>query len=100
MAAILKRDTVLKTVRTHQETLREMGVKSLTLFGSVARDQAKEDSDVDFLVEFSQPIGFFQLFDVKHYLESILECSVDVGTAGALKSHLRQPVLEDAICVF
>jgi hypothetical protein len=100
MTTTLKRDVVLTTVRNHQATLLGMGVKSLILFGSVARDQAGETSDVDFLVQFSRPVGFFQLFEVKDYLESILECSVDLGTIEALKQHLRQPVMEDAISVF
>lgn len=100
MTILLERDTVLSIVRSHQTILQEMGVKSLRLFGSVARDEATSDSDVDFLVEFSKPIGFFQLFRVRYYLEDVLGCSIDLGTTDALKEHLRDPVLEDAIRVF
>ena len=70
------------------------------LFGSVAREQAKPDSDVDFLVEFSKPIGFFDFFRVQHYLEDILGCNVDLGTFDALKEHLRKPVSEELVRVF
>lgn len=100
MAIALQRATVLARLSAHQGTLQEMGVKSLSLFGSVARDQAHSESDVDLLVEFSKPVGFFQFFKVKHYLEDLLECSIDLGTVAALKTHLRQPVMQDMIHVF
>jgi predicted nucleotidyltransferase len=96
----MTRDEVLAIVQAHQEELAQLGVKSLDLFGSVARDQAREDSDVDFLVEFDKPGGLFQLFRVQHYLEDILRCSVDIGTHGSLREHLREPVTKDVIRVF
>jgi uncharacterized protein len=96
----MKRDDVLATIATHQKQLQEMGVKSLNLFGSVARDEARLDSDVDFLVEFNRPGGLFQLLQVQYYLEDILGASVDLGTEDALREHLREPVLKDVICAF
>ncbi len=97
---ILHKDQVLATLAAHQQKLRELGVKSLALFGSVARDEARPDSDVDFLVEFDEPGGLFQLIRLEHYLEDILGRSVDLGTADALREHLREPVLKEAICAF
>jgi len=96
----MKRDDVLATIAKHQKQLQEMGVKFLNLFGSVARDEASPDSDVDFLVEFNQPGGLFQLLQVQYYLEDILGVSVDLGTEDALREHLREPVLKDVICAF
>lgn len=96
----MKRSHVLELVKSHQTQLKEMGVISLDLFGSVARDQATAQSDVDFLVELEESIGFFVFFRIKHYLEDLLECPIDLGTADALKEHLREPVLEEAIRVF
>jgi len=52
----MKRDEVLTILATHREQLEKLGVKSLSLFGSVARDEARFDSDVDLLVEFSKKI--------------------------------------------
>ncbi len=46
----MKRDQVLAILNAHQAELQDLGVKSLELFGSVARDEARRDSDVDFLV--------------------------------------------------
>lgn len=96
----MKRDEVLAIIAAHREQLQEMGVKSLNLFGSVARDEARPDSDVDFLVEFNRPGGLFQLLQVQYYLEDILGSSVDLGTQDALREHLREPVLKDLIHAF
>lgn len=95
----MKRDEVIAILTARQEELKALEVKSLDLFGSVARDEAGPDGDVDFLVEFAKPGGLFQLFRVQHYLENVLGCSVDVGTRKALREHLREPVLEEAIRV-
>ena len=96
----MKREEVLAILADHQERLKALGVKSLDLFGSVARDEARSDSDVDFLVEFTKPGGLFQLFRVQHYLEDILGCPIDLGTEDALREHLREPVLKEAIRAF
>ena len=96
----MKRDEVLAIIAAHREQLQAMGVKSLNLFGSVARDEARPDSDVDFLVEFNRPGGLFQLLQVQYYLEDILGYSVDLGTQDALREHLREPVLKDIIHAF
>ena len=96
----MKRDQVLAIANAHQTELQDLGVKSLELFGSVARDKASSDSDVDFLVEFAIEASLFDLFRVRHYLEDLLGCDVDLGTTDALREHLREPVLEDAIRVF
>ena len=96
---ILTKDTVINIVKDHQETLKKLGVESLKLFGSVARNEATDKSDVDFLVEFSIPVGLFGLFQVQHYLEDILGCSVDIGTTKALKEHLRETVIKESIRV-
>ena len=49
----MQRDQVLSILNAHQADLQSLGVKSLEIFGSVARDEARPDSDVDCLVEFS-----------------------------------------------
>ena len=96
----MKRDQVLAILNAHQADLQDLGVKSLELFGSVARDEAHPDSDVDFLVEFAIEASLFDLFRVRHYLEDLLGCDVDLGTTDALREHLREPILEETIRVF
>ena len=68
------------------------GVQSLALFGSVARDEANANSDVDLLVEFNRPVGYFGLFALQDYLEQLLGCPVDLGTLDSLKPHLREQI--------
>ncbi len=75
-------------------------MKSLLVFGSVARDEARTDSDVDLLVEFDRPVGLFTFIRLKRYLEGIFECPVDLGTPDSLKPYLREPVFREAIRAF
>ncbi|MBD1875172.1 nucleotidyltransferase family protein [Nodosilinea sp. FACHB-131] len=91
---------VLALAQAHQGDLELLGVKSLELFGSVARDEARPHSDIDFLVDFAIEPTLFDVFRVQHYLEDLLGCDVDIGTRAALKAHLREPVTKDAVRVF
>ena len=96
----MKKNDVLNTLRTHQTEFRgQYHVKSLSLFGSLARDEAGPDSDVDLLVEFSQPVGLFQFIGLQQRLESLLGCKVDLGTLRSLKSRIKDHVLQEAIRV-
>jgi len=65
----------------------------------VARDEATSTSDVDLLVEFNHPVGYFGLFALQDYLEKLLGCPVDVGTPHSLKPTLRERVMGEAIHV-
>jgi uncharacterized protein len=71
----------------------------LTLFGSRAREPAREDSDADVLAGFNGPASSARYFGVKLYLEDLLGCSVDLVTAKALRPPLRPFVERDAIHV-
>ncbi|MEQ9232743.1 nucleotidyltransferase family protein [Coleofasciculus sp. E2-BRE-01] len=93
----MDKQQVLDKLSDHKERLDKFAVKALFLFGSVARDEASSDSDVDFLVEFERPVGLFTLLGLKAYLEELLGCSVDVGTPSSLRPHLRETVLKEAI---
>ena len=96
----MKRDQALATLRTETDRLRrEYGVKSLALFGSVARDEATAASDVDLLVEFDRPTGLFGLFALQDYLEQLFGCSVDLGTPDSLRPRIRSRVMAEAIRV-
>lgn len=71
-------------------------VKSIGLFGSFARNEANENSDVDILVQFSEDIGW-EFIDLKQFLEESLEREVDLVTVEALKSELKEEILRDVI---
>ncbi len=94
----MDRDRALMILSDHKAELREKhGVKSLAIFGSTARNEARDDSDVDILVEFDRPIGFFGLAQVRFYLEDALGQQVDLATPGALRSQIRERVYRDLV---
>lgn len=94
------RDHIIQNLREHQPSLAaRYGVESLAIFGSVARNEATERSDVDLLVEFSKPVGLFDLFALQDELEEILGRPVDVGTKASLKPRVRERVLEELVYV-
>jgi predicted nucleotidyltransferase len=94
------RERVLERLSQEQSKLRrDFRVASLALFGSLARDEATEKSDVDLLVTFERPAGYFALIALQQYLESILQRNVDIVTPGGLKPGMRERVLAEAIDV-
>ena len=80
-----------------KDELKRQGVATLSLFGSVARDEAADASDVDLLVEFDRPVGLFQFLRLRRFLAEQLGCDVDLVTPPALKEQLRQQILKEAI---
>jgi predicted nucleotidyltransferase len=96
----MKQDVVLQTLKQKKaELTTRFGVKSLLLFGSVARDEATSTSDVDLLVEFNRPVGYFGLFALEDYLEKLLGCPVDLGTPDSLKPYIKERVMGELIRV-
>jgi len=93
----MDKQQVLDLLNIHRDRLDEFAVKALFLFGSVARDEATSESDVDFLVEFNHPVGLFTLLGLQSFLEELLGCSVDLGTPNFLRPHVRETVLKEAI---
>ena len=97
---MLTRNIVLNRLAAHRTDLEQLGVKSLRLFGSVARNEATEHSDLDFLIEFTEDPTLFDLFAVRYFLEDLFHCPIDLGMEQSLREHLRDPVLSDAIHAF
>ena len=96
----MERDAILRSLREQKSALeRQFCVKTLSLFGSAARDESTAISDVDLLVEFNRPVGYFGLFALQDHLEIILGCAVDPGTPESLKPRLRDRVMKDLIRV-
>lgn len=81
------------------EMQRRFGVRSLALFGSRAREQARADSDIDILVEFDGPATSARYFGLQFYLEDLLGGPVDLVTTLGLRPQLRPYVERDAIHV-
>jgi len=95
----VRRDELIALLRSREAELAGYGVRELALFGSVARDQARPDSDVDLLVEFDRPVGLFAFLDLQEYLEGLLGRPVDLVTRPALKPQLRERILAEAVNV-
>ena len=74
-------------------------MRSLTLFGSFARDQATDTSDIDILVRFDGPATSKTYFGVQFYLEDLLGRPVDLVTERALRPELRPYVEREAVNV-
>jgi predicted nucleotidyltransferase len=92
-------ETISVRLRENRTALEALGVKSLALFGSAARGEAGPGSDLDFLVEFSRPVGLFEFVELRHALEKILQCEVDLVTPDALRESMKTAILEEAIDV-
>ena len=96
----MKQDDVLQILKQkNAEMAKQFGVKSLLLFGSVARNEATLTSDVDLLVEFNRPVGYFGLFALQDYLEKLLSCRVDLGTPDSLKPYIKERIMGELIRV-
>lgn len=90
---------ILDKLAAQRSELRRRGVRSLAVFGSVARGEAGEQSDVDLLVEFEPEsrIGLFAFVDLRDYLSRLLGRPVDLVTREALHKRMRSRILQEAI---
>lgn len=93
----MERDRILALLKSRKRQLKKYGIHSLSVFGSVARGQARENSDVDILVDFEKPVGLFEYARLKMYLEGVLGREVDLVTPEALRKELREDILREAI---
>ncbi|MBM3326613.1 MAG: nucleotidyltransferase family protein [Calditrichaeota bacterium] len=84
----MSRDAIINLIRANRARLDELQVKSLALFGSVARGDDRPDSDVDILVEFEGPTKFDNYMDLLFFLEEIISRKVDLVTKKAVKPRL------------
>jgi predicted nucleotidyltransferase len=93
----MRRDEILRLLHEHQTELSRFGVRSLAVFGSVARDEARPESDVDILVEFGEPVGLFEFVRLQIHLQELLGRQVDLVTRDALRPMMRDQILDEAI---
>ena len=96
-APVPRRDDILVALRNAKPLLDSFGVAHVSLFGSFARDEAGEDSDVDVLVEFARPIGMFDFVRLQRELGERIGRNVELVTPAALKPQLRDRILAEAV---
>ena len=95
----MRRDDTIKLLTGHRQKIAQFGAKSLSIFGSVARDESQPGSDVDILVEFEGRATFDRYMELKFFLEDLLGCRVDLVTSKAIKPRMRPYVEKEAIYV-
>ena len=90
---------VMNKLKQNQHKLTAYQIKGLYLFGSVARNEAGADSDVDFIVDFERgaEVGFFKLVRLQKMLSEILGSSVDLTTRDALHQKMKNQILKESI---
>jgi predicted nucleotidyltransferase len=95
----MNRDEIIETISKHKKEIDAFGVKSLALFGSIARNEAGASSDVDILVEFRPEarIGLFTFARLRRRLSELLDIDVDLVTPDAVRPEMRKEILREAV---
>lgn len=96
MQSVPSSSFVLEQISLHREQLHRLGVRRLALFGSAARNEAGDASDLDFLVELERKT-FDAYMDVKEFLERLFGRRIDLVTVDAVKPRLRSRILQEAV---
>ena len=97
----MKRDEAISRLKQHEADLKRLGVEHLYMFGSTARGDAKEDSDVDLFFDHEKgKLGLYELMDVKERAASILGHKTDIMTRNSLHPRLRERIEKSAVFVF
>ena len=93
----------MKTIRDikrilakHKRELKERyGVKEIAIFGSFVRGEAKEDSDLDILVEFDKVPDLLKFIEVEEYIESLLGIKVDLVRKSVIRKEIKDKVMKN-----
>jgi predicted nucleotidyltransferase len=98
----MRRDQAITLLKQHEPEFRDAGVGALFLFGSVARDQARDASDIDVFFDLARPQGFtlFDLVALQDRMQEILGAKVDLMTRGGIHPRRRPRIEADAVRVF
>jgi uncharacterized protein len=98
----MNKKDVIETLIDHRDELRARGVRHAALFGSVARDEANEKSDVDIMIELepNASLDIFAYVELKNFIASLFPGPVDVVNKDALKSYVRPLANADSIYAF
>lgn len=97
----MERSAAIDSLKQHEAELKRLGVEHLYLFGSTARNEAREDSDVDLFFDHPEgSLGLFALIDVKEAAARILGRKTDIMTRRSLHPVLREQIEASALQVF
>jgi predicted nucleotidyltransferase len=94
----------MKEINLHNkrtvDLLKRYHVKTLSLFGSIARGEASDESDVDLLVTFSKPTSLLQMVSFERELSMLLKRKVDLVTEYSVSQYLRKQILKESCLVY
>jgi uncharacterized protein len=93
----MKAAGIIAILRQNMQALRQRGVARLAIFGSAARGEMREDSDIDILVEFAIPVGLFEFVGLQRYLQGLVGRKVDLVTPDAIRLEMRDQIQKEAI---
>jgi uncharacterized protein len=97
----MKPDEAVSRLKAHAADLKRLGVEHLYMFGSTARDEAREESDIDLFFDYQKgKLGLYELMDVKEAAAQILGRPPDIMTRDSLHRTLRQNIEASALQVF
>jgi predicted nucleotidyltransferase len=98
----MQRDEVIATLRAHEEELRADGVLRLSLFGSMARDEAQAESDIDLLAAFddARQLSLLDVIGIENRLADLLGRPVDLIEEGTLRPRVRESVSREVVRAF
>ena len=95
----MERDQIIRLLSEQRSAFDQLGIESLSLFGSVVRGENRPESDIDILVEFKSKATFGRYMDLKFFLEDLLGSRIDLVTRKALRPGMRPTIEQEAIRV-
>lgn len=96
----MNRNEALKLLAEHEAEIAALGVSRLAICGSVARDEAAEESDIDILVDIGEAPRWRRFCEVFDFMEEIFPCKVDLGQFHTIRREVRDNIAKDTIYVF
>nr|pir hypothetical protein MJ0126 - Methanococcus jannaschii [Methanocaldococcus jannaschii] len=92
---------IKEILRKHKKELKEKyKVKSIAIFGSYARNEQTETSDIDILIDYYEPISLLKLIELENYLSDLLEIKVDLITKNSIHNpYVKKSIEEDLIYI-
>ncbi len=93
-------EEVKRQLQALKPTLKKrFKVETIDIFGSYARKEQTEKSDLDILVSYSEVVSLFTIYDLKQYLKRKLRMKVDIVSKEYLNKHIKDQVLKEAVAV-
>lgn len=91
-------ENIREIIDKNKKTLEgKYKIKSIGIFGSMARGEDETDSDVDILIEFNESPDIFQFIELEGFLGKLIGMKVDLVTRKALKSQIKDKILKEAV---